>query len=123
MSDISLRLPLIKPYEALKSDYWTVRFHSSQSEFAADHILVDPDRFIVGYGANGTTEISGKAVPYMFYFVIDLKNKIEMPFNDSAKFLYELNRLGYSWSNLVLTDSIYSKYHETGLIPWLSPQK
>ncbi|MBS1603418.1 MAG: hypothetical protein JST42_12180 [Bacteroidetes bacterium] len=124
MSDLSKRLPLVKPYEALKSegDCWTVEFHTRLSMPAAERLLVDSDRFIIGYGSSGTTVVEGKTVPYIIYFLIDLKNKKELLFYDSVKFRNELKEHGFSWSDMVPTDRLYSKYAETGLLPWLHPK-
>ncbi len=120
MSDAFKRLPLVEPYEAIKAGSWAIEFHTSHSSLGADSIFVDADRFIIGYGNNGTTVVGDQTVPYLIYFVVDLKQKKELRFYDSTGFINELKKHGFSWSNLIPTDRVYSEYRKTGLLPWRS---
>jgi len=126
MSDISQRLPLVKPYELIrdptrgkKEDLWEIGFrHEIKFPVAADTIYVDRDRCILGYGSNGTMVIRGDTSAYMIYFIVDLPTGHERLFYDRTGFGNELKKYGVGWSDLVPTDRLYSRYHDTGILPW-----
>ena len=88
MSDVSPRLPLVKPYELLrdpmqgkKEDLWEIDLkHDVKFPVAADTIYVDQDRYIIGYGSNGTMVFQGNTSAYMIYFIVDLKKGHERLF-------------------------------------------
>jgi hypothetical protein len=119
--DAFKRLPLVKPYQLVKAGTWGFKFNTLKFEAVADHIFVDADRFIFGYGNNGTLVVRGDTSDYIIYFLVDLKKKKEFTFYDSASFKNELNKHGFSLSDVYSSDKIYSEYSKSGLLPWHSP--
>jgi hypothetical protein len=125
-SATSRRLPLLKPYELEENISWNL-YHSydtTKGPGIADKLYVNRQRgFITCYGKFGDITVGGITSDYMIYFVIDVKNKKEFKFRDSAAFLKKLKEEQLptdSFLNKTEIRKLFNEFQTTGKLIWYS---
>lgn len=120
-------LPLKKPYflSKLSNDPWEIDLTNAPlPKVRVDQICFSKDdSYLTGFGKWGNLYKNGDTLDIVFYFIIDLHNKLEFVYKDSVSYNNEIKKKKFHSDRCYgrnAIDNIYESFYASGKLPWYS---